>query len=401
MPIGSGGPQDSQQGQPVPSASTTVAAGKEATESSQQTLSEKPLATVKLPSAASTPAQAANTPAAPPPPTESKPDVAAALAPPAVTSGQGTQNQTIQAPSAPRSGRIMPAIPLKSPAMKPASPSVNGSSKPKMNGVPPAAHASTKPSVARPAIAANKSLDAANQEAAAAVAAAMAKLPPAPGQKKQQPDGDKAIDNLARKVNEMRTMESNRTSKPNGSGIHAGNHRGGRGNARGGRQSNDTTKKIEVPSTDYDFATANAKFNKQDLVKEAIASGSPIEAGGANDVPSGSSINGSRKNSESVIIPPGPGYDKTSSFFDNISSETKDRLEGTSGGGREFRSEEQRRNVETFGQGSIDSGYRGGYRGRGRGRGYGRGRAGYGGRGSYGARGGGARTGRAVASTET
>lgn len=306
----------------------------------------------------------------------------------------------------------MPAIPLKSPALKPAAPDADGASQtklqgvasvaraePKINGILNTAQAVAKPAVVRPVITANKSLDAANQEAAAAVAAAMAKLPPAAGQK-QQSNGDKAVDNLAKKVNEMRTMDNNRASKQPGTGGYAGGHRGGRGGHRGGRPANEPAKKIEVPATDYDFTTANAKFNKQDLVKEAIASGSPIEASApANDLPDGESANGSRKPSESVIIAPGPGYDKTSSFFDNISSETKDRLEGTTGGGREFRSEEQRRNLETFGQGSIDSGYRGGYRGRGRGRGYGRGRGGYG-RGGYATRGGGARSGRGVATAE-
>ena len=67
--------------------------------------------------------------------------------------------------------------------------------------------------------------------------------------------------------------------------------------------------------------------------------------------------------------------------------EAKDRKanNGSRPGGREWRAEEQHRNIETFGQGSVDGGYRG-YRGRGRGRG-GRGRGGYGGRGRGGYRG--------------
>ena len=89
-----------------------------------------------------------------------------------------------------------------------------------------------------------------------------------------------------------------------------------------------------------------------------------------------------------MTIPAAVGYNKSSSFFDNISSEIKDRNEegGNKLGGREFRSEERQKNLETFGQGSVDNGYRGGYGrgGRGRGRGYGRGR---GGRGGFEARG--------------
>ncbi|KAL8791358.1 MAG: hypothetical protein Q9195_005896 [Heterodermia aff. obscurata] len=398
-PIGSGGPQQTQSGPPAQPTPPPAIIDKEVSERSQAFTSDKPVATVKLPSATATPAPVINPPTAPPPPppTESKPDVAAALAPPGVMAWQGVKNSAVQVPTATKSGRIMPAIPLKSPAMKPATLAVNGISRPETNDAAPPAQAAAKSAPVRPPITAKKSLDTANQEAAAAVAAAMAKLPPAPGQK-QQPNGDKAIDNLAKKVNEMRTIDNNRNSKQSSTGGYAGNHRGGRGGARGGRATNEPSKKIEVPATDYDFTTANAKFNKQDLVKEAIASGSPIEAStSGTDLPNGSSVNGSRKNSESVIIPPAPGYNKTSSFFDNISSETKDRLEG---GGREFRTEEQKRNVETFGQGSIDNGYRGGYRGRSRGRGFGRGRGGYAGRGGYGGRGGGARSGRGVPVTD-
>jgi len=73
-----------------------------------------------------------------------------------------------------------------------------------------------------------------------------------------------------------------------------------------------------------------------------------------------------------VVIPPAQqAYDKKSSFFDNISSELKDRDESKRG--MEFRSEERKKNMETFGQGSVDN-YRGGYRSRGRGRGGYRGR---------------------------
>ena len=396
LPIGSGGPQQTQPGPPAQPTPLPAIADKEVSERSQTLTSDKPVATVKLPSATATPAPVINPPTVPPPPTESKPDVAAALAPPSVMAGQGAKNPAAQVPIATKSGRIMPAIPLKSPAMKPANPAMNGISRPETNDVVPLAQAAAKSAAVRPAITAKKSLDAANQEAAAAVAAAMAKLPPAPSQK-QQLNGDKAIDNLAKKVSEMRTIDNTRNSRQSGTGGYAGNHRGGRGGARGGRVTNEPSKKIDVPATDYDFTTANAKFNKQDLVKEAIASGSPIEASTSRvDLPNGSSVNGSRKNSESVVIPPAPGYNKTSSFFDNISSEIKDRLEGTAGGGREFRTEEQKRNVETFGQGSIDNGYRGGYRGRGRGRGFGRGRGGYIGRGGYGGRSGTARSGRGV-----
>src|SRR5690606_12143632 len=79
-----------------------------------------------------------------------------------------------------------------------------------------------------------------------------------------------------------------------------------------------------------------------------------------------------------------PAYNKSRSFFDNISSEMKDRENATQKlGGAQWRGAETRKHIETFGQGSVDGGYRGYRGGRGRGRG-GRGRGFRGGRGGNG-----------------
>jgi protein LSM14 len=179
--------------------------------------------------------------------------------------------------------------------------------------------------------------------------------------------GGNAMDNLTNKVNEMR--------------VNAG--RGGaaptRGRGRGGRP---VAAKVEVPDSDFDFAQANAKFNKGDLLKEATT-GSPLSEtpnGGATPVPVEAAAPATQPNA----------YNKSRSFFDNISSEAKERAEnnGLKPGGREWRDEEQRKNMETFGQGSVDGGHRNfrGSRGRGRGgrgRGYGRGGRGGGNRVPY------------------
>jgi protein LSM14 len=155
------------------------------------------------------------------------------------------------------------------------------------------------------------------------------------------------VDNLTKKVNEMRV---------NARGGAHGSH-GGRG---GGRGRGLRPSKVEVPESDFDFASSNAKFNKEDVAKEAIA-GSPIAE---------PSVNTPEESSDGVPT----AYNKTRSFFDDISSESKERRENKEQkqGGREWRGEEQRKNIETFGQGSVDNGHRN-YRGRGRGRG-GRGR---------------------------
>lgn len=187
------------------------------------------------------------------------------------------------------------------------------------------------------------------------------------------------VDNLTQKVHQMRVQD----------GQTRGRGRG-RGGPRGGRRES-TQKSVEVPKEDFDFESANAKFNKQELVKEAIASGSPLASptnGNALD-PLASATNGHTDGADDVVIPPKPkdkGYDKKSSFFDNISSDLKDRVEQQQQqefvDGRQMRYQERNKNMETFGQGSVDGGYRG--RGRGRGRGFGRGGRGYyGGRGGY------------------
>lgn len=389
------GPQGPQSQQVAPADASAVTDTKEQKPKPHQEGSEKPVATVKLPSTSTTPAPpsiAQRDP--PPPPTESKPDIAAALAPPAITTSNdetsaakpapATSTPAGSVPTGPKSGRIMPAVPRLSPAMKPPVP-VNGTvqSKPK-NTANENIKPDAKPAKTYPAQIRKKSLEDANRDARAAVEAAMAKLPPAPGQKKQ---GDEsAMDNLTNKVSEMRTNDNIRTSKQPGTGGYAAGYRGGRGAHRGGRfQGEQQKNKVEVPTTDYDFASANAKFNKQDLVKEAIATGSaigsPVEASNYKENSVEPPVDGVRNGSQSSITSPSvASYNKTSSFFDNISSESKDRDDGSAKrlGGREFRSEEQKKNLETFGQGSVDNGYRGGpgYRGR-RGRGYGRARGGY------------------------
>lgn len=176
------------------------------------------------------------------------------------------------------------------------------------------------------------------------------------------------MDNLTQKVNQMRVQD----------GPTRGRGRGrGRGGPAGGRRES-AHKPMEVPSEDYDFESANARFNKQDLVKQQIATGSPVTSPQNGEI--ADPIANGHTEAEDIVIPAKPGaekgYDKTSSFFDNISSDLKDRMDahGESVDGRALRREERNKNVDTFGQGSVDNGYRGGFRGRGRGRGgFGRG----------------------------
>lgn len=204
----------------------------------------------------------------------------------------------------------------------------------------------------------------ATEAAKAAVALAMAKMET--GNNASQAQNGPTMDNLTRRVDEMRV-----------NAAHAGTP--GRGRGRGGRGG---ASKVEVPSVDFDFAESNAKFNKEDLVREAISAASPVGE-------SASLSNDEAADAETVDKPADEqAYNRTRSFFDNISSEAKDRAgaNGQKPGGREWRGQEQQKNMETFGQGSVDGGYRN-YRGRGRGRGGPRGRGYRGGAGGYRGRG--------------
>ena len=184
----------------------------------------------------------------------------------------------------------------------------------------------------------------------------MAKLGPVNQQ--QQPAN--ATDNLTQKVAQMRMNDNQQRGRGRGRASYP----------RGGRRES-AHKQIDVPKEDYDFEGANAKFNKQDLVKEAIASGSPVTSpnGEAKDPIANGDANGHAADEDDVVIPPAAkstekSYDRKNSFFDNISSDLKDReAAGQMGADRR---QERTKNFETFGQGSVDGG-RGGFRGRGRG----------------------------------
>lgn len=265
----------------------------------------------------------------------------------------------------------MPAVPA---AQKSVAPPIQTTT----NG-PVAPTVPSNASAPQPSVASNSAaMSEATRQATAAVAAAMAKLPQSGNAANKGSAAPNAVEQLTQKVSQMRTPSD--ATAPRGRG------RGGQRGANRGNY-NQQARKVEVPKDDYDFETANAKFNKEDLIKEAIASGSPVGEGvpelGANGVTENEGTNGiERKDSlSSSATGNNQAYNRSTSFFDNISSEMKDREESKTEGGRVWRGEEMKKNMETFGQGSVDGGFRGGYRGRGRGRGFGRGQRGYGGRG--------------------
>ncbi|KAI9597448.1 Scd6-like Sm domain-containing protein [Syncephalis fuscata] len=146
-----------------------------------------------------------------------------------------------------------------------------------------------------------------------------------------------------------------------------------------------------VPSTEFDFESANAKFDKANLIKEFSQLGINVTnsapATTANIIATTSPAVAPAPDSDNIVIPPASTdafYDRSRSFFDDISCESKERKSEVQVERRDRRMTQERRvNMETFGQISIDGnarfrgGRRGGYRGRGhRGRGGGGGRGG-------------------------
>lgn len=183
-------------------------------------------------------------------------------------------------------------------------------------------------------------------------------------------------------------MDRNRNNRPGGPPMRGGFRGGPRGggggpmrgapprNHRGGGPRREPLKF----EGEFDFETANAQFDKEKIEKElkklTITDGESAET---NNVVNGNKEEAAEEEEEDDEI----FYDKSKSFFDNISCEATERAKGKDN--RPNWREERKVNAETFG---ISSTYRrGGYRGRGGGRGFGNNRGFRGGRGRGGNRG--------------
>ncbi|KAG9474908.1 hypothetical protein GDO78_003396 [Eleutherodactylus coqui] len=149
--------------------------------------------------------------------------------------------------------------------------------------------------------------------------------------------------------------------------------RGGRGGHRGGRGRfsvrRDGPMKFEK---DFDFESANAQFNKDDIDREfhnklkiKVPDDKPEKpVNGEDKGDSGVDTQNSEGNAEEEEATASCYYDKTKSFFDNIScDDNRDR--------RPTWAEERRINAETFGLPLRSNRGRGGFRGRGGGGGMG------------------------------
>ncbi|KAM8751591.1 LSM14A mRNA processing body assembly factor a isoform 4-T6 [Acanthopagrus schlegelii] len=154
-----------------------------------------------------------------------------------------------------------------------------------------------------------------------------------------------------------------------------GGHRGrGRFNVR-----RDGPMKFEK---DFDFESANAQFNKEEIdrefqsklkLKDEKTEKAEKAVNGEDKGDSGVETQNSEGNADEECDPLGPNcyYDKSKSFFDNISCDDTRKANEKSGGSafprerRQTWAEERRMNAETFGIPLRQGRGRGGYRGRG------------------------------------
>ncbi|XP_053305629.1 protein LSM14 homolog A [Spea bombifrons] len=178
-------------------------------------------------------------------------------------------------------------------------------------------------------------------------------------------------------------LRNDKDSSKRQAGPGAPQARRGRGGHRGGRGRfgvrRDGPMKFEK---DFDFESANAQFNKEEIDREfhnklKIKDDKPEKpVNGEDKADSGVDTQNSEGNAEEEEVAAAASlaaascyYDKTKSFFDNIScDDNRDR--------RQTWAEERRMNAETFGLPLRSNRGRGGFRGRGGGMGFrgGRGR---------------------------
>lgn len=152
------------------------------------------------------------------------------------------------------------------------------------------------------------------------------------------------------------------------SSTQNGGARGGRrgGHTGGGRQSHQNTEQIKVPTTDFDFESMNARFNKAALAQQqqavtATSEGAATGAEGGLESEEKDKVNGDGTPA-STDKKPESAYNPQKSFFDSLSSSTatpaagaavgggRGARRGGGGGGRNRREEERERNVATFGE---------------------------------------------------
>jgi len=231
--------------------------------------------------------------------------------------------------------------------------------------------------------------------------------PPPNQQQFRREPGQEAVDQRPQSGSYARGRGNNN----NRGGFRGGPPRGGpRGAPRGGQPARGRGTGRPDPikfEGEFDFESSNAQFDKEEIERELKQKltlvDNPSKVNGEKVASPTTTTTTTSTTVENGEQPPEDEdeeffYDKTKSFFDNISCEAQDRAQGR--GNRPSWKEERKLNTETFGTNNTRRGYRGrggyrgnrynnynGYRGRGA-RGNGGGNRGRGGYGGYGGRGG-------------
>ncbi|XP_075884820.1 LSM14A mRNA processing body assembly factor a isoform X2 [Nelusetta ayraudi] len=191
--------------------------------------------------------------------------------------------------------------------------------------------------------------------------------------KAPKPEGGEQARGEGRESSKRSSAASGAPANRRGRG---GGHRGrGRFNVR-----RDGPMKFEK---DFDFESANAQFNKEEIDREfqsklklkdeKAAEKQEKAVNGEDKGDSGVETQNSEGNADEEGDPLGPNcyYDKSKSFFDNISCDDTRKANDRAGGSgfprerRQTWAEERRMNAETFGIPVRQGRGRGGYRGRG------------------------------------
>ncbi|XP_026220888.1 LSM14A mRNA processing body assembly factor a isoform X1 [Anabas testudineus] len=188
------------------------------------------------------------------------------------------------------------------------------------------------------------------------------------------------VQKVPKPESEQARGEGRDTSKRSTAATGAQANRRGRGGGHRGRGRfnvrRDGPMKFEK---DFDFESANAQFNKEEIDREFQSKlklkdeKTEKSVNGEDKGDSGVETQNSESNADDECDPLGPNcyYDKSKSFFDNISCDDTRKANDKSGGSgfprerRQTWAEERRMNAETFGIPLRQGRGRGGYRGRG------------------------------------
>ena len=174
-----------------------------------------------------------------------------------------------------------------------------------------------------------------------------------------------SMETVERAIGDLRISTNNNVPMVTTNGGPRGHHRrGGRG--RGVQQGGITGGRnapvpVALPKEDFDFERANSKFDKASLFPSASSTHGTSEVGGESPEPG--QIIEERKESTKF-------YDKSRSFFDDISSDSKGKTledaDAVSGGrgrggsgrgrGRSRREDERNKNLSTFGETGMNAG---------------------------------------------